>query len=47
VVAADGSVSQKADDAEGILYADVDLSASHQIRKGKPYTSLRRREFYL
>jgi predicted amidohydrolase len=47
VVAADGSVSQKADDAECILYADVDLSTSHQIRKGKPYTSLRRREFYL
>jgi predicted amidohydrolase len=47
LAAADGAVINKAGDSECILYADVDLGMSHQIRKGKPYTSMRRKEFYL
>jgi predicted amidohydrolase len=47
LVAADGTVIEKADGSEGILYADVDLQTSSRLRKGKPYTGLRRKGFYL
>lgn len=36
----------KAKDEEQILYADIDLSDSAKIRKDRPYTDLRRTEFY-
>jgi predicted amidohydrolase len=46
VVSADGNVIKKADSSEKILYADVDLTQSRKIRDGKPYTNLRRKEWY-
>ena len=39
-------VVAKAKDEEQILYADIDLSDSVKIRKDRPYTDLRRTEFY-
>ena len=47
VADANGRVIVKADDTEQIVYADVDIEAVRKIRKSKPYTSLRRTEFYL
>lgn len=41
-----GNVVAKAKDEEQILYADIDLSDSAKIRKDRPYTDLRRTEFY-
>lgn len=46
VVSPQGEVLVKADDTERILYAEIDLSQVQRIRSKKPYTSLRRREFY-
>lgn len=46
VVDASGDVLLIADDTEQILYADTDLQESGKIRRAKPYTSLRRPEFY-
>lgn len=46
IVDANGNLIQKADDREQILYAQVDLSESQKIRNSKPYTNLRRKEFY-
>ncbi len=46
VVDADGQVLVKADDREKIVYADVDLTQAKRIRNGRPYTQLRRTEFY-
>ena len=37
----------KADDTEQILYVDVDMQEPLKIRNAKPYTQLRRTEFYL
>lgn len=45
-VDANGNVITKADDSEQIVYADIDLSRSQKIRNSKPYTQLRRTEFY-
>lgn len=45
-VGATGNVIAKADDNEQIIYADIDLSESKRIRKSKPYTDLRRCEWY-
>ena len=46
VVDANGKVLLKADDKEQIVYADIDLSQSYEIRKRRPYTQLRRVEWY-
>ena len=46
VVDANGDVLAKAGDEEQILYADVDLSKSGKIRRSRPYTNLRRKEWY-
>lgn len=46
VADASGNLLSKADDKEQILYVDVDLSQSHTVRKSRPYTSLRRPEWY-
>ena len=41
-----GSVLAMADDTEQILYAEIDLTRSREIRKRRPYTGLRRTEWY-
>jgi predicted amidohydrolase len=46
VIDANGNVIVKADDTEGLIFAELDLSAVGKIRSGKPYTSLRRKEWY-
>ena len=46
VVDANGNVIAKADDKEQILYVDIDLSQSKRVREKRPYTNLRRKEFY-
>lgn len=46
IVNANGGVICKADDTEQIVYAEIDLSDSRRIRESRPYTSLRRPEFY-
>lgn len=47
VVDANGNVIAKAGDQEQILYADIDLAESGKIRRSRPYTDLRRKEWYL
>lgn len=47
VVSPEGMVIEKADDTEQIIYTDIDIRESQRIRNKKPYTSLRRKEFYL
>ncbi|UMY99220.1 hypothetical protein H8S51_013010 [Roseburia rectibacter] len=47
VVSPEGTVIEKADDTEQIIYTDIDIRESQRIRNKKPYTSLRRKEFYL
>lgn len=47
VVDANGNVVAKAGNQEQILYADIDLSKSGKIRSSRPYTDLRRKEWYL
>ncbi len=47
VVDAKGEVLIKADDTEQIIVVDLDLQEALKIRKIKPYTQLRRPEFYL
>ena len=46
VVDANGEVIVKADDKEQLVYADVDMSKSKNNRRNRPYTGLRRTEFY-
>lgn len=46
VVDADGNVITNADATEQLIYADIDLHRSSELRKKKPYTDLRRTEFY-
>ena len=46
VVDANGDVLAMADDTEQILYAEVDLARSREIRKRRPYTTLRKTEWY-
>jgi len=46
VVDANGNVLLKADDKEHILYIDIELSEAKKIRGCRPYTNLRRTEFY-
>jgi predicted amidohydrolase len=47
VVAADGTTCLKADDTECILYAEIPIEKTRQIRQAKSYTTLRRKEMYL
>lgn len=47
VTDANGNILLLADDAEQLLYADVELAESGRIRASRPYTTLRRREWYL
>ena len=47
VVDANGNVISKANATEQLIYADIDLRQSTEIRKAKPYTDLRRTEFYM
>ena len=47
VVDANGNVAARAGDQEQILYADIDLAESGKIRSSRPYTSLRRKKWYL
>ena len=46
VVDANGKVVTKVGDQEQIVYADLDLSDSRKIRESRPYTELRRTEWY-
>ena len=46
VVDANGNVIAKADDKEQILYVDIESKAASAIRAARPYTQLRRTEFY-
>ena len=46
VVGANGDVAAKANDREQIIYAEIDLHRSTEIQKKKPYTDLRRTEYY-
>ena len=46
VVGANGEVIAKASDKEEILYADIDMKRSAEIRNSRHYTQLRRTEFY-
>lgn len=47
VVDPNGDVIIKADDRERIIYSDIDLNRAKQIRNARPYTNLRRTEFYI
>lgn len=47
VVSANGETLIKADDTEQIIYAEIDLKEVKKIRQSKPYTALRRTEWYL
>lgn len=47
VTDANGEVLVMADDTEQLLYADVDLQQAETVRKYRPYTQLRRNEWYL
>jgi len=46
VADANGNCLLLADDSEGIFYADIDMAQSAAIRAKRPYTSLRRPEWY-
>lgn len=45
-VDASGNVIKKADDTEQLLYVDIELNESAKIRKKRPYTQLRKTNFY-
>ena len=47
VIDANGGTLVKADDKVQILYTDIDLAQAKIIRNKRPYTNLRRTEFYL
>lgn len=46
IVNENGKVLFKADDSEGLFIKEVDISNAKKIRDEKPFTSLRRKEFY-
>lgn len=46
-VDAEGKLIVKADDREQIVYADINIDNSMKVRTRKPYTSLRRTEYYI
>ena len=47
VADANGDVIVKSGDEEEIVYADIDMPQSAKVRSRRPYTQLRRTEFYL
>ena len=47
VVSANGETIFKADDTEQMIYVEMDLKEGKRLRQSKPYTSLRRTEWYL
>ena len=46
IVSPNGETIALTNDQEGLLMADLDLTKAKEIRDQKPYTSLRRTEFY-
>ncbi len=46
IINPNGEVILKASDKEEILYAEVDLKIAKEVRNQRPYTNLRRTEFY-
>jgi predicted amidohydrolase len=46
VTDANGNVIVKADETEGLIFAEIDLPTVEKVRSGKPYTTLRRKEWY-
>lgn len=46
VVDHNGNIFLLADDSEGLFITDISLSETEQVRLGKPYISLRRKELY-
>jgi predicted amidohydrolase len=46
VTDANGTVIAKADDTEQLIVAEIDLKTVGNIRSRKPYTTLRRTEWY-
>jgi predicted amidohydrolase len=46
VTDANGNVIVKADDTEGLVFAEIDLPTVGKVRSSKPYTTLRRSEWY-
>lgn len=47
VVSANGETIFKADDTDQMIYVEMDLKEGKRLRQTKPYTSLRRTEWYL
>lgn len=48
VVSPEGKTMIKADDSEGMIYVEIeDLKHAAEVRDAKPYTTLRRREWYV
>lgn len=46
-VDANGSVIVRADDTEQIVYVDIDIQTSDEVRSSRTYTQLRRPELYI
>ena len=46
-VDANGEILARADDTEQIVYVDINLEKSGKVREKRPYTQLRRKEFYV
>ena len=46
-VDANGEILARADDTEQIVYVDFNLEKSGKVREKRPYTRLRRKEFYV
>lgn len=46
-VDANGEILARADDTEQIVYVDFNLEKSGEVREKRPYTQLRRKEFYV
>ena len=46
-VDANGEILARADDTEQIVYVDFNLEKSGKVREKRPYTQLRRKEFYV
>lgn len=47
VIDANGDVIARADDTEQIVYVDVDIQMSREVRVHRPYTQLRRPDLYI
>ena len=46
IINANGNIAARANGSECILYADIELQRSTELRNKKPYTGLRRTEYY-